>query len=179
MKTKIYTQKHEKLKENSGDTSKNDDFTYKMMMAKKTNKVEELNNNFDLFNEQAILKELNLFYGSEKFYKDYMNCVYTEGFKTFLDLNKCYWLFSDIAVIVMMNFLNKEDFIFCKFKVNEDKSCFYELYSDYVEGNQEFNKKHLLYTQKYEFTDSIIRNFEFYIVHNEINTFTFMLKREY
>lgn len=130
--------------------------------------------------EEEIKTELENYNGTETFYKNNLfNTIYTTGFKRFLELNKSYWLYSDISIIVLSKFLNKEDFILCKFKVNDDDSCFYSLYSDYNKDDDSFNKKHLLYTQKYDYTDSILKEFEFYICYNHLGGYTFMLKNEY
>lgn len=133
-------------------------------------------------------------------YKDFLNCVLTEGFKSFCEEHKCYWLFTDLASILMIknkpyNNLNKKDaehlslrtiadfkqegFIVAFIKVNQDKTAEVKLYRDYDKNNEQFNKENLLYQQNHNYTDLDLKEFSFYICLNEINTFTFMLKEEY
>ena len=121
-------------------------------------------------NEQEILKELENFNGSENFYKDFLGCLITDGFKTFCDRCKCYWLFSDMVVVIMEKFKNKEDFIVVKIKVDSEKKAVVTL----EDGN---NNK--LYEQKYEYTDFPLKEYDVWAVFNEIGTYTFMLKGEY
>lgn len=120
--------------------------------------------------EQQILNELKNFYGSENFYKDFMGVILTDGIKTLCELTSCYWLITDTAVILMNNYLNKEDFIVIKIKVNDDKSAVVTL----EDGN---NNK--LYSQNYEYTDFKLKSFELWAVYNEVGTYTYMLKSEY
>lgn len=132
--------------------------------------------------EQEILNSLSGFSGSENFYKDNFvlrKSVYTDGFKAFMELCECEWLYSDMSVYCSMKLLNKEDFIICRIVKHEDKSAEVFLYSDYSEDNEKFNKEHLLYTQKYRYTDFPLSEYSFYICFNELNKFTFMLKSEY
>jgi len=130
--------------------------------------------------EQEILKELSGFYGSDNFYKDFLGCVLTDGFKVFCVKCGCDWLFTDIASVIMLNKkIKQEGFILGKIKVNKDKSAVIELYRDYDEDNKDFNAKNLLYTQKYKYTDFPLKEYSFYICLNELNTYTFMLKSEY
>ena len=115
--------------------------------------------------------ELEQFTGSTQFFRDSFNkCVYTEGFKFFMDKAKCYWLFSDIAIVVMMKQkFQQEDFINATIKVKDKKAV---ITLDDGNGN-------VLYTQKYGYTDFPLEDFSFFIVRNEENSFTFMLKGEY
>lgn len=129
--------------------------------------------------QEEILKELNGFYGSENFYKDFLGCVLTDGFKFFCDRLKCYWLFTDLTSVIMNEEkFKEEDFLLCFIEV-KDKKAIVKVYRDYEENNEEFNKKNLVYSQKYEYTDFLLNEFSFYVVRNELNTYTFMLKNEY
>lgn len=138
---------------------------------------------------QTILNQLAHYSGSETFHRDpfiLRNMVYTDGFKTFLELCSCEWLYSDIAVILRSKFLNKEDFVLCKIQKEKDpnnttnKNYFVVyLYSDYNKEDPAFNKEHLLYKQKYSYSDFPLNEYEFYAVFNELGSFTFMLKSEY
>lgn len=144
--------------------------------------------------EKEILNSLSHNRGSESFIKDdFRSALITEGFKQFLELCKCEWLYSDMAIYCKMKLLNKEDFIICRIKVDEEKKAIVRLYSDYnseIDENDlidvgvrleniKFNKEHLLYTQKYNYTDFPLKEYEFYICKNELNYFTFLLKSEY
>ena len=140
----------------------------------------KLKNQQEPSQEQEILNSLNGFYGSENFYKDFLGCVLTDGFKFFCEKCSCYWLFTDIASVLICNSkFKQEGFILGKIKVNKDKSAIVELYRDYDENNKKFNAENLLYTQKYKYTDFPLKEYSFYICLNELNTFTFMLKSEY
>lgn len=131
-------------------------------------------------NEKEILSKLEGFYGSERFYKDFLNCVMTDGFKALCDTCKCYWLFTDLASIFTTEEKFKDEtFILVKIKVNKDKTCILTAYRDYDEKNKEFNKKNLLYSKYYDYTDFPLKEYEFYACKNELNTYTFMLKSEY
>ena len=130
--------------------------------------------------EQEILNSLSGFSGSENFYKDFLGCILTDGFKFFCAKCSCDWLFTDIASVIIMNEkFKQESFIIGKIKVNKDKSAFIELYRDYSEEQQGFNAKNLLYKQEYKYTDFPLSEYSFYICLNELNTYTFMLKSEY
>lgn len=120
--------------------------------------------------QEQILKELKHFTGSENFYKDYLGVILTDGIKTFCELCSCYWLITDTASVLMTNFLNKEDFIVIKIKVNDNKSAVVTL----EDGN---NNK--LYSQNYKKIDFVLNDFEFWAVFNEVGTYTYMLKSEY
>jgi hypothetical protein len=113
-----------------------------------------------------------------EFYKGYMNTIATSGFMRWCNKNNSHWAYSDIAVIVMMKFLNKEDFILMRV-VSKDSKAIISLYSDYDGENEKFNKEHFLYKQEYEYTDLKEGEHEFYICFNERGTFTFMLKEDY
>lgn len=120
--------------------------------------------------EKEIIKQLNGFHGSEHFYRDYLGVVLTDGVKKLCELCKCYWVITDMAVILMDRFLHKEDFIVVKIRVNEDKSCKITL----EDGN---NNK--LYEQKYEYTDFPLKEYTLWAVYNEVGTYTYMLPGEY
>jgi len=154
----------------------------------------QINNIMDLQNTEEkqkeltpeqILKELSGFYGSENFYKDNFalrKSIYTDGFKKFMELLKCEWLYSDMSIYCSMKLLNKEDFIICKIIKNKDNSAVVYLFSDFNNDeplNSQFNKSHLLYKQEYAYTDFALNEYEFYIIYNELNKFTFLLKSEY
>lgn len=128
-----------------------------------------------------IEEELNQFIGSEEFYKDYLNCVMTQGFKFLCDRCASYWLFSDVASFLMLNekIKNNERFILVKISVHKDKSCNVMLFRDYNKEDEDFNRRNLLHIQHYEYTDFPLNDFEFYCCLNEIGTYTFMLKGEY
>ena len=116
-----------------------------------------------------------------EFTRDFLNCILTAGFRRWCEEYNSYWSFTDMAVIVMSKFLNKEDFI-VMFVESKNKKAEIKLYSDYDERGREdknFNKNHLLYTQKYEWTDLKEGKYKFYVCYNEIGTFTFMLPEEY
>lgn len=121
-------------------------------------------------NEKEILEQLKGYTGSGSFYKDYLGVLITDGVKNLCDLCKSYWIISDMAVVLMQRFLNKEDFVVVKIKVNEDKSCKITL----EDGN--YNK---LYEQEYKYTDFPLKEFVIWAVYNEIGTYTYMLPSEY
>ena len=131
--------------------------------------------------QQDFLNSLNGFSGGENFYKDYLNCFMTDGFKFLCDELKSYWLFTDITSVIMTDnkIKDNESFILCKIKVNQDKTATIYLYRDYNKNDEVFNKKNLLYTQNYGYTDFLLNDFEFFICLNDLNTYTFMLKSEY
>ena len=120
--------------------------------------------------EEAIRKELSNFHGSENFYKDFLGVILTDGVKKLCEMCGCYWVITDMAVILMSRFLNKEDFVVVKIRVNEDKSCKIIL----EDGNN-----HKLYEQKYPSTDFPLKEFDVWAVFNEVGTYTYMLPSEY
>jgi len=120
--------------------------------------------------EEEILKQLTGFTGSENFYKDFLGIVLTDGIKKLCELCGCYWAITDMGVIIMGRYLNKEDFIVMNIKVNDDKSCKIVL----EDGN--YNK---LYEQKYDYTDFPLKEYTIWAVFNEVGTYTFMLPSEY
>jgi len=137
-------------------------------------------NNKPIEQEQKILNSLNDFTGSGNFYKDYLGCLLTDGFKELCEVAGCYWLFSDVASVLMTsNKLKQEPFILCKIIKHKDKSCGVMLFRDYRKDDLNFNRENLLYIQHYEYTDLPLKDYEFYICLNELNTFTFLLKGEY
>jgi len=112
-------------------------------------------------------------------FKDYLNCIMTQGFKGFCDENKSYWLFSDVVSVLMCDKKFKtEDFIILKVIVKEEKADL-KLYRDLSKDDEEFNKQNLLYSQKYEYTDLKEGTYKFYACRNELNTYTLMLCEEY
>lgn len=149
-------------------------------LFKMTNETQNTNEETIKQQQQEILSKLQHYTGTEHFYKDMFGCVYTDGFKEFLKLCSCEWLLTDMICIVIKRCLNKEDFILCRIEKDELKnSCDVFLYSDYDSKNKNFNEQHLLYKQHYDYTDFPLKEFEFYICYNELNTFTFLLKNEY
>jgi len=121
--------------------------------------------------EKEILNQLEGFTGSENFTRDSFNkCVYTDGFKKFMEVCECYWLFSDSAILMMMDEkFDNQRFIAITIKKNEKGA---EVTYDDGNGN-------VLYTQKYEWTDFPLEEYEFWACVNEFDTYTFMLKSEY
>jgi len=116
-----------------------------------------------------------------KMYKDFLNCVLTDGFKAFCEEKGAYWVFSDVASVLMCGETKKlkgEDFIILNLKVvefdNFPNQAEIKLFRD-----SPFNKENLLYSQDYEYTDLKKGEYSFYVCKNELNTFTFMLKEEY
>lgn len=123
---------------------------------------------------------------NSQFYRDYLNCIITKGFKNWCEDNNSFWAFTDMAVIVMNNYLNREDFIVMIVE-SKNKKATIKLYMDYDNDEEEeskdktigFNNSCLLYTQKYDYTDLKEGKYKFYACYNELNTFTFMLPEEY
>lgn len=59
-----------------------------------------------------LSQELKQFYGSEKFYRIFENCVITEGMKYFGDKAEAYWLINDIVIKCKMGkSLRNEEFV--------------------------------------------------------------------
>jgi hypothetical protein len=132
------------------------------------------------------------------FYKDYLGVILTEGFKSFCEENKCYWLVSDLASVLMIpekphktkteeGFIisdriikdfKQEGFIVLNILVKNSKA-YIKLYRDYKKDDITFNTENLLYSQNYNYTDLKEGVYSFYICLNELNSFTFMLKEEY
>ena len=116
-----------------------------------------------------IKQELMGFIRSENFYKDnFMGMYYTDGFKRFLELCQCHWLFTDMAVIIKSK-LRHEDFIVLKIKVND-----FEAKVTLDDGNS-----HILWSQDYEYTDFPLSEYKIYVCRNEKGSYTFMLPTEY
>ena len=123
--------------------------------------------------KEEILKELEGYTGSENFTRDTFNkCVYTDGFKRFMELCECYWLFSDSAILMMSNENGKftdEGFVAITIKRTKDKA---EVIFDDGNGN-------VLHTQKYDYTNFPMDEYEVWACRNELDSYTFMLKSEY
>jgi len=98
--------------------------------------------------EQEILKELEGFIGSVTFLKDSM------PFRNSL-LTEGFQYFLKVCEC---EWLYSDIAVYIKMKL--------------------LNKEHLLYTQKYDYTDFPLKEYEFYAVFNG-EGYTFMLKREY
>ena len=121
--------------------------------------------------QEEILNKLAQNIGSETFIKEPLSrCLSTEGFTEFCELCGCYWLYTDSAIMLMMDSKYKgEDFIHVKItKTNSEAEVIYG------DGNGK-----ILYEKRYSYTDFPLQEYEFYAVRNEIGSFTFMLKSEY
>jgi hypothetical protein len=121
--------------------------------------------------EQEIRNVLAYHTGSENFYKEPLSrCIYTDGFKEFMELCECAWLFTDSAIQISMDGkLKSEDFIVIKIKRDgEGANVTFE------DGNYK-----ALFKKRYSYTDFPLQEFSFYACRNEHGTHTFMLTTEY
>lgn len=101
---------------------------------------------------EQIKQRLNLsnFYGTENYYKGYLNVTLTDGVY-FVMLNKASWLITDICSVVKIHRkVRDEEFVSITFKVNTDNTA--EVI--YTDGNN-----NVLYKQEYKYTD-FLKHFE-------------------
>jgi hypothetical protein len=121
--------------------------------------------------EQEIKDRLAYHTGSENFYKEPLSrCVYTDGFKEFMELCECAWLFTDSAIQISMDAKFKsEDFIVIKIKREGEGAIV-----TFEDGNYKS-----LFKREYKYTDFPLQEFSFYACRNELGSYTFMLTTEY
>lgn len=116
--------------------------------------------------EQEILKELNLFNGSENYFKiPFSDCVYTDGVRELIKSCGCWWLVNDLGILLKFNPIDKP-FLIVGIKVNEDKTALITLKEDTDEIP--------VYEKLINYTDFPLKEFEFYLIDK-----VFLLKGEY
>lgn len=75
--------------------------------------------------------DLMQFYGSERFYRIFGNCVITEGMKYFGDKAEAYWLLNDIVINCKLNkSLQNEGFISVHCMKPKDMAGIFVQYED-------------------------------------------------
>jgi len=126
--------------------------------------------------QQEILNELNGFTGTEQYHRFSIlfKEVLTDGVKHFCERLECYWIMDIVGSVQYLNII-KENKSFILWKIKRiGKGFNVSAFSDYSEGDEVFNKEHLLYTQDGEYTDFALNEFEFYQCNEVI-----LLKSEY
>ncbi len=113
--------------------------------------------------------DLSQFYGSEAFHQwsPLYPHLLTDGVKFLCDEAKAYWLVDNLAS--HLHEWPDEDFIVAKLDVTNQKA---EL--EITDGNE-----NPLGFQKIHFTDFPLDTITLWAVRNELNSYTFMLPREY
>lgn len=132
-------------------------------MLEKSKKVSKEETSREVSEEKEILQSLEQFIGTTKYYKVGTWIIATEGIKYLCDRCQCYWV-MDIVNSVFPKLERKygTSFVVWKIEVNADKSFKISAWSDTPYEST------MLYTQKGEFTDFPIRDFEFFQVKNVV-----------
>lgn len=114
-----------------------------------------------------LLSDLNQFIGTLNYFKvDHISDFkMTDGIKYLCDAVGFYWCISDLAISLHFKKVN-DPFLIAKIEVNKNHEAV-------VSVRQDQNEKPI-YTQKYEYTDFPLKEFEFYICDK-----VFLLKNEY
>ena len=92
----------------------------------------------------AIKEKLHAFYGTEHYYKGIVpNCLYTDGFKAYMEMAACFWLF-DIIQTECFDVIRKlrPDTHYFTIEVNKEKAHLH--LKDYQDN--------LLWERKIDFT---------------------------
>lgn len=89
------------------------------------------------------LKKLDMFYGTENYYKFFLNTLITDGVKYVCD-NGYSWLVSDAVSVIKTKKLN-EDFLVIRLKLDGQGGA--EMIIDDGNGN-------VLYRQRYSYTNA-------------------------
>lgn len=120
--------------------------------------------------QQKILSELSHNSGTENYFKiPFSTLVYTDGINDLINKCKCWWLISDIGILIQnkKDLFNKaQEFLILSLKVNDDNTAILSLKED--------SDLKPVYTQEIEYTDFPLKEYEFYIVNNVM-----LLKEEY
>jgi len=118
-------------------------------------------------NTKQIVTQLKNYIGTEHYYKiPFSNYIYTDGIKGLVDLCSCYWLISDIGILLTHNKKLQKPFLILNISVNKDNNALITLRED-------TNEKPI-YIKEVEYTDFILKEYEFYICDNVM-----LLKNEY
>ena len=117
---------------------------------------------------EQILKELNDFTGTEQYHKINIltDFVLTDGCFYLMNKLKCYWLFSDIGILLKCEKNLNKPFLILNIKVNKDKSALITLKED--------SDLKPVYSKKISYTDFDLNEYELYIIDK-----VFLLKSEY
>ena len=117
--------------------------------------------------EKQILNELSLNTGTEQYFKiPFSSFVYTDGINNLIEKCKCWWLISDIGILLQCEKKYNKDFLILTIEVNKDKSAVITLKED-------TNEKPI-YTKKLDYTDFCLSKYEFFIINKVM-----LLKSEY
>ena len=117
---------------------------------------------------EQILKELENFTGTEQYHKINIltNYLLTDGCFKLMETCKCYWLFSDISILLKCKKELNKPFLILNIKVNDDKTALITLKED--------SNSKPIYSKKLNYTDFALKEYELYIIDG-----VFLLKSEY
>ncbi len=117
--------------------------------------------------QEQILSELEQNDCSEEYHKiPFSSMVYTDGINDLINKCGCWWLISDIGILISNTPKLQKDFLICSIKVNKDNSAEVTLKED--------SNLKPIYKKTYDYTDFPLNEYEFYIT-NEV----MLLKGEY
>ena len=117
--------------------------------------------------QKQIKEELSLNCGTEQYHKiPFSSFVYTDGIKDLINKCSCYWLISDIGILLECEKKYIKDFLILTLKVNEDKTAVITLKED--------SNEKPIYSKKLDYTDFCLSKYEFFIINKVI-----LLKSEY
>lgn len=125
----------------------------------------ELNTNDE---QKEIIKELKNFSGTENYYlSSFKTLKLTDGMNFLRNKLNCFWLIDVVESVQHLKKIKENNhFILWTIKVNEDKTAIIKALDD--------SKGKILYSQKLEYTDFLLDEFEFYQINDVL-----LLKGEY
>jgi len=117
-------------------------------------------------NETEILKDLDLNTCSENWFKiPFSNITYTDGINDLIIKAKCWWLISDIGILISATPKLQKDFLILTIETENEKGI--------ITLKEDSNEKPI-YKKELEYTDFPLSKFEFFITNNVM-----LLKSEY
>jgi hypothetical protein len=107
--------------------------------------------------QEQILEELRYCSGTESYHKiPFSDLIYTDGINELIEKAGCWWLVSDMGILISATKKLQKDFLILSIKVNEDNTAEVTLKED--------SNLKPIYSKVYNYTDFPLKEFELYII---------------
>jgi hypothetical protein len=103
--------------------------------------------------------KLSQFYGTQEYHHNGMTLLYTDGVKALIEEAQCFWLISDISIVVKMKFKGIP-FQVWNITVNPSHRGMVTM--------REFSGAPVLYKHNYHFTDFPVGSFDLWVIDGVI-----------
>lgn len=120
-----------------------------------------------------LQSNLQMFCGTENYYRIYPRLLLTDGVKYLADEAECFWLIDIIRSVSHLLNRDEDEFFVLKLTVNENKSAVVSI--DHGTGEDD----EIVYSQAIGFSDFPIKEQSLYIQKNEELGLIVMLPSEY